>query len=70
LRQAKAKAIGWSRSGTHFGLSATQEPSMMRSFISTITQERYTHTLPGELEQARAAFDRWLEQGSEIAAEV
>jgi integrase len=25
-----------------------------------ITQERYTHALPGELEQARATFDRWL----------
>jgi hypothetical protein len=24
------------------------------------TQERYTHTLPGELEQAREQFDRWL----------
>ena len=25
-----------------------------------ITQERYTHALPGELEQAREQFDRWL----------
>ncbi len=25
-----------------------------------ITQERYTHALPGELEQARATFDGWL----------
>jgi integrase len=25
-----------------------------------ITQERYTHALPGELEQARVAFDLWL----------
>jgi integrase len=25
-----------------------------------ITQERYTHVLPGELEQARDQFDRWL----------
>src|SRR5450631_1913295 len=25
-----------------------------------ITQERYTHALPGELEQARANFDMWL----------
>jgi integrase len=25
-----------------------------------ITQERYTHALPGELEQAREAFDLWL----------
>lgn len=25
-----------------------------------ITQERYTHALPGELEQARRQFDRWL----------
>jgi integrase len=25
-----------------------------------ITQERYTHALPGELEQAREHFDRWL----------
>jgi integrase len=25
-----------------------------------ITQERYTHALPGELEKARGQFDRWL----------
>jgi hypothetical protein len=25
-----------------------------------ITQERYTHTLPGALEQAREQFDQWL----------
>lgn len=25
-----------------------------------ITQERYTHALPGELQQAREHFDRWL----------
>lgn len=25
-----------------------------------ITQERYTHALPGELEQALGHFDRWL----------
>jgi integrase len=25
-----------------------------------ITQERYTHALPGELEQTRHQFDRWL----------
>jgi integrase len=25
-----------------------------------ITQERYTHALPGELEQAREQFERWL----------
>lgn len=25
-----------------------------------ITQDRYTHALPGELDQARKAFDDWL----------
>jgi integrase len=25
-----------------------------------ITQERYTHALPGELEQARVLIDRWV----------
>ena len=30
-----------------------------------ITQERYTHVLPGELEQARAALDRWLTDAAE-----
>jgi Phage integrase family len=25
-----------------------------------ITQERYTHVLPGELERGRERFDRWL----------
>ncbi len=29
-----------------------------------ITQERYTHALPGELEQVRERFDRWLSGAS------
>jgi integrase len=31
-----------------------------QSGAAQITQERYTHALPGELEQARATFDVWL----------
>jgi integrase len=29
-----------------------------------ITQERYTHALPGEMERARETFDHWLVRGS------
>jgi integrase len=35
-----------------------------------ITQERYTHVLPGELEQARGRFDRWLADGLAAHAAV
>lgn len=35
-----------------------------------ITQERYTHALPGELEQARERFDRWLADGLAAHAAV
>lgn len=35
-----------------------------------ITQERYTHALPGELEQAREQFDRWLADGLAAHAAV
>ena len=31
-----------------------------QSGAAQITQERYTHVLPGELERAREQFDRWL----------
>ena len=33
-----------------------------------ITQERYTHSLPGELEQACEQFDRWLEKAADVRA--
>jgi integrase len=33
-----------------------------------ITQERYTHALPGELEQARKQYERWLTDTAERAA--
>lgn len=33
-----------------------------------ITQERYTHALPGELEQAREQYDRWLTGAADSAA--
>lgn len=32
-----------------------------------ITQERYTHALPGELEQARMLFDAWLVEPSKAS---
>lgn len=35
-----------------------------------ITQERYTHALPGELEQAREQFDRWLADATASRAAV
>jgi integrase len=35
-----------------------------------ITQERYTHALPGELEQARALFDRWLTDAADERAAI
>ena len=36
-----------------------------------ITQERYTHALPGEIERARELFDIWLsERGSDMQARV
>lgn len=35
-----------------------------------ITQERYTHALPGELEQAREQFERWLADASVAQAAV
>jgi integrase len=35
-----------------------------------ITQERYTHALPGELEQAREQFDRWLADALVASAAV
>ena len=33
-----------------------------------ITQERYTHALPGELQQAKVLFDRWLAEAVELSA--
>jgi len=33
-----------------------------------ITQERYTHALPGELEGARAKFELWLVESSTAAS--
>jgi integrase len=35
-----------------------------------ITQERYTHTLPGELERAREQFDRWLADATDARDEL
>lgn len=35
-----------------------------------ITQERYTHALPGELEQARVTFDAWLVESNQAAGDV
>jgi integrase len=35
-----------------------------------ITQERYTHALPGELERAREQFDRWLTHAADGRAAV
>ena len=35
-----------------------------------ITQERYTHALPGELERAREQFDRWLADAMDVRDEL
>jgi integrase len=35
-----------------------------------ITQERYTHALPGELERAREQFDRWLADATDARDEL
>jgi hypothetical protein len=35
-----------------------------------ITQEGYAHALPGELEQAREQFDRWLADALVASAAV
>jgi hypothetical protein len=49
-------------------IGAAKGGGYARYLAAQITQERYTHALPGQLEQVRAQFDRWpTDVGSQVA---